>query len=93
MDEKPMIIKFSESQKNLLLNYEYDILDFDLSELFSNAVRKKDKYELRLTGEDLEFLRDDVCAIANHEENKKMQAKLDELAEYLDNCVSELDQN
>ena len=93
MDEKVITIKFSQSQKDLLLNYEHDILDLDVAELFSNAVEKNGNYKLRITVEDLEFLRDDVCDIAEDEKNKDVQTKLDELAEYLDDCLSDLDQN
>ncbi|MFC1677631.1 hypothetical protein ACFL3G_11300 [Planctomycetota bacterium] len=87
MDDK-LILKLSVSQRQLLLDYRHYILELDIVRAISVAIKKSSKYEVYLSYEDFEELIGYVCAIANHEENKKIADKFHCLADYLEDCFA-----
>ena len=87
--EDKLILKLSVSQRQLLLDYKSYILDLDIVRAISVAVKKNSKYEVYLSHEDFEELIGYVCAIANHEEDKKAADKFHGLADYLEDCFAE----
>ena len=87
--EDKLILKLSVSQRQLLLDYKSYILDLDIVRAISVAVKKNSKYEVYLSHEDFEELIGYVCAIANHEEDKKAADKFHRLADYLEDCFAE----
>ena len=87
MDEKPITVKLSEAQRNLLLEHQKEFADPELARLCSIAFKKDNTYKIHLTEEQLEDLCGEFFAIANHNENRKVQDKLDELADYLENYM------
>ena len=88
MDGK-LILKLPASQRQLLLDYKSYILDLDIIRAISVAVKKNGKYEMYFSYEDFEDLIGHVCAIANHEKDKKIADKFHCLADYLEDCFSE----
>ena len=88
MDDK-LILKFSASQRQLLLDYKSYILDLDIVRAISVAVNKSSNYEVYISYEDFEELIGHVCAIANHEEDKKAADNFHCLTDYLEGCFAE----
>ena len=92
MDEKIIVVKLSEAQRNLLLKHQTEFAEPEVVSLFSIALKKDDTYEIHLTVEQLEELCDEVSAIANHKKNRKAQDKLDDLADYIDGYIPDPDE-
>lgn len=84
-------LKLTSTQRQLLLDYKHFILDQDITRAISIAIKKNSKYEIYLSYEDFEDLIDYVCAIANHEEDKKTADRFHKLADYLEDCFEKLE--
>ena len=89
--EKQITLRLSKDQRDLLLKHQDDLFDLDIARIFSLAVKKNNFYEYHLTDVQLELLHDDLCRIANHTENIKIQRALDKLWKYLEECMIKLD--
>ena len=90
--EKQITLRLSKDQRDLLLKHQDDLFDLDIARIFNLAVKKNNFYEYHLTDAQLEFLHDDLCRIANHTENRKIQRALDRLCRYLEDDMMELDE-
>lgn len=92
MDEKTITLKLSEAQRSAFLEYQQDLFDPDIARLLSLALKKDDTYEIYLTEDQLEFLHDDLCRIANHSKNRKTQAEVDELCNCLEDYMPDFEE-
>ncbi|HRR41366.1 MAG TPA: hypothetical protein P5244_09060 [Syntrophales bacterium] len=77
-------LRVSESQRNLLLEYERLFFDEEICELATHAVKKGKGYEICADAEVFDALLDEIAACANHETDAKRQRKLDGLYDDLE---------
>ena len=80
-------IRLSESQRNLLLQYQVEFFDLDLSRVLSLALKKEDGYEIYLTNDQVNDLHGELCAVSNHTKNSKAQRDLDKLCDHIEEYI------
>jgi len=76
-------LALTAQQRNLLLKYSHLILNEEITQLLTIALKKEDTYEIYMTEEQLEDLSDNLCAILYDEKDTQLQSDLDELEEYI----------
>ena len=91
MDEKTITLRFSRTQRNVLLKYIDNFEDVELAKLLSLALKKDDAYKIDLTKEQLQDLCDELCTMANNAKQQEIQEQLDELCYYLEDHMAEFD--
>ena len=76
-------LTLTTQQRNLLLKYIHLILNEEITQLITIALKKEDTYEIYMTEEQLEDLSDNLCSILYDEKDTQLQSDLDELEEYI----------
>ena len=87
--EDKITIPLSPTQRDLLLECEPYFADHALFRLISVALKKGKNYEISLDEEELKDLLDQVSSLCNLEEYEKLQDKLDDLCDYLEDFYAE----
>ena len=90
-DDNKIALKLSGSQRNILLKYQSQLMDQQLSKLISIALKKHNKYEVYLTDGQVKDLCEQFYTVAEREKNRKMQKELDILCCYIEDCLSDLE--
>ena len=81
--------ELSISQRQLLLDNDLELLYSDISKAISVALKNGKQYHIYLTYSDIEELLGHVCFLANHEKERRLSDRFDNLADYLEDCLAE----
>ena len=82
--EDKISVSLTKKQRDLLLKYEPFYIDHKLFRLVSIAVKKSKNYEIYPDPKQLEDLLDQISEFCNNEENEKVQDRLDDLYDHLE---------
>ena len=83
MTTQPKLPLFlSTNQRDLLLKYQSQLTDRKIKKKIIDAHRNDDQYAINLTEEQIDDLYDNICLIANNENDIKQQSALDDFSDY-----------
>ena len=92
MDKKVRMF-ISAEQRQLVLQYEPVLFDDELLKCISTAIKKGVNYEIDLDEVQLEELIEQISGLSNHEEDERLQSRLDDLATFLEGFLYGNDQD
>ena len=68
--------------RDLLLKYQSQLTNKNIKKKIIDAHRNDDQYAIDLTEEQIDNLYDNICLIANNENDTKRQTALDDFSDY-----------